>query len=89
MVVHRSLDSNVNMFERGFAICPSRFLLLTYSAPPATSSSRLRVDLMTKPAFANLRFGDWSRILAGQINRGHYALVVDKTNNVHGFAGWA
>ncbi len=44
--------------------------------------------LMTKPAFANLRFGDWSRILAGQINRGHYALVVDKTDNVHGFAGW-
>ena len=24
--------------------------------------------LMTKPAFANLRFGDWSRILTGQIN---------------------
>src|SRR5262249_35047845 len=23
--------------------------------------------LMTKPAFANLRFGDWSRILTGQI----------------------
>ena len=28
--------------------------------------------LMTKPAFANLRFGDWSRILVGQINRKHY-----------------
>jgi hypothetical protein len=27
--------------------------------------------LMTKPAFANLRFGDWSRILTGQINRKH------------------
>ena len=28
--------------------------------------------LLTKPAFANLRFGDWSRILVGQINRRHY-----------------
>ena len=28
--------------------------------------------LMTKPAFANLRFGDWSRVLVGQINRKHY-----------------
>jgi hemolysin-activating ACP:hemolysin acyltransferase len=44
--------------------------------------------LMTKPAFANLKFGDWSRILAGQINRGHYSFVVDATKNVHGFAGW-
>ena len=25
--------------------------------------------LMTKPAFAALRFGEWSRILVGQINR--------------------
>jgi hypothetical protein len=25
--------------------------------------------LMTKPAFATLRFGEWSRILVGQINR--------------------
>ena len=33
--------------------------------------------LMTKPAFANLRFGDWSRVLVGQINRKHYAFVVD------------
>jgi hypothetical protein len=31
--------------------------------------------LMTKPAFASLRFGDWSRVLVGQINRKHYAFV--------------
>jgi hemolysin-activating ACP:hemolysin acyltransferase len=45
--------------------------------------------LMTKPAFANLRFGDWSRILVGQINRKHYGFVVDDNNQVHGFVGWA
>jgi hypothetical protein len=45
--------------------------------------------LMTKPAFAMLRFGDWSRILVGQINRKHYCFVVDSKNQVQGFIGWA
>jgi hemolysin-activating ACP:hemolysin acyltransferase len=45
--------------------------------------------LMTKPVFAQLRFGDWSRILVGQINRGHYRFVTDDSNGVQGFIGWA
>jgi hemolysin-activating ACP:hemolysin acyltransferase len=45
--------------------------------------------LMTKPAFANLKFGEWSRILVGQINRRHYAFAVDPQRRVVGFAGWA
>jgi hemolysin-activating ACP:hemolysin acyltransferase len=45
--------------------------------------------LMTKPAFAKLQFGDWSRILVGQINRGHYCFAVDAGNRVVGFMGWA
>jgi hemolysin-activating ACP:hemolysin acyltransferase len=45
--------------------------------------------LMTKPAFASLRFGDWSRILVGQINRKHYYFVIDSDNRINGFLGWA
>jgi hemolysin-activating ACP:hemolysin acyltransferase len=45
--------------------------------------------LMTKPAFARLRFGEWSRILVGQINRKHYQLVLDDRDHVVGFLGWA
>ena len=45
--------------------------------------------LMTKPAFARLRFGEWSRILVGQINRKHYCFAVDSRNQVQGFMGWA
>jgi hemolysin-activating ACP:hemolysin acyltransferase len=45
--------------------------------------------LMTKPAFAKLRFGDWSRILTGQINRNHYYFAVDGKNQIQGFIGWA
>ena len=45
--------------------------------------------LMTKPAFAKLRFGDWSRILTGQINRKHYCFAIDGNNQVQGFLGWA
>jgi hypothetical protein len=45
--------------------------------------------LMTKPAFGNLRFGEWSRILVGQINRKHFFFVVDGKKQVQGFLGWA
>ena len=45
--------------------------------------------LMTKPAFASLRFGDWSRILTGQINRKHYYFAIDGKNQIQGFMGWA
>jgi hemolysin-activating ACP:hemolysin acyltransferase len=45
--------------------------------------------LMTKPAFAHLRFGDWSRILTGQINRKHYCFAIDGNNQIQGFMGWA
>lgn len=44
--------------------------------------------LITKPAFAKLPFGLWSRILVGQINRGHYLLALDR-NKLVGFLGWA
>lgn len=44
--------------------------------------------LMTKPAFAGLPFGYWSRILVGQINRGHYLIASDK-HRIVGFLGWA
>jgi hemolysin-activating ACP:hemolysin acyltransferase len=45
--------------------------------------------LMTKPAFAQLKFGDWSRVLVGQINRKHYRFVLDDRDKVVGFLGWA
>ena len=45
--------------------------------------------MMTKPAFAALRFGDWSRVLVGQINRKHYYFVIGGKNQVEGFLGWA
>lgn len=44
--------------------------------------------LMTRPAFARLEFGAWSRVLVGQVNRRHYHLVLDR-NRVVGFLGWA
>ncbi len=44
--------------------------------------------LMKMPSFGNLKFGHWSRILIGQINRRHYFLVMDGDRPV-GFVGWA
>jgi hemolysin-activating ACP:hemolysin acyltransferase len=56
---------------------------------PAAALGLAVNHLMTKPAFARLRFGEWSRILVGQINRRHYCFVVDGNNQVQGFLGWA
>lgn len=44
--------------------------------------------LMKKAPFDRLPFGDWSRILVGQIDRGHYRFVVGANNQIQGFAGW-
>jgi len=45
--------------------------------------------LRKKPAFARLAFGEWSQVLVGQINRGHYYFIVDQHQQVQGFFGWA
>ena len=44
--------------------------------------------LMKKPVFARLPFGHWSRVLVGQVNRGHY-LFAWRGKKLVGFAGWA
>jgi hemolysin-activating ACP:hemolysin acyltransferase len=56
---------------------------------PAAALGRAVSYLMTKPAFAKLPFGDWSRILVGQINRKHFCFAVDGAGQVQGFMGWA
>ena len=56
---------------------------------PATALGMVVNHMMTKPAFAQLKFGEWSRILVGQINRKHYCFVIDERNQVQGFLGWA
>jgi tetratricopeptide (TPR) repeat protein len=45
--------------------------------------------LMQQPVFARLPFGDWSQVLVGQINRGHFSFAVDARWRVQGFIGWA
>jgi hemolysin-activating ACP:hemolysin acyltransferase len=71
------------------AAAPSPDLRLFRPESPYVALGLAVNHLMTKPAFANLRFGDWSRILVGQINRKHYAFVVDGKNQIQGFLGWA
>ena len=44
--------------------------------------------LMKEPVFARLPFGQWSRVLVGQVNRGH-CLFAMRGERVVGFAGWA
>jgi hemolysin-activating ACP:hemolysin acyltransferase len=63
--------------------------LRTVRIKDRTTALGMAVDyLMNKPAFARLPFGHWSRVLTGQINRGHYFFVLRGTDVV-GFAGWA
>lgn len=68
---------------------PEGTLRIFKPANPAAALGLAVSHLMVKPAFANLKFGDWSRILVGQINRGHYCFAVNEKNEVRGFLGWA
>ena len=52
-------------------------LQLSWPTSAPTALGLAVAHMMTKPAFASLPFGDWSRVLVGQINRGHYAFVLD------------
>lgn len=54
----------------------------------ATALGLAVAHMFTKPAFGSLPFGEWSRVLVGQINRGHYVFVINSAKQVQGFAGW-
>ena len=56
---------------------------------PAISLGLAVEYLRKKPAFARLPFGEWSQVLVGQINRGHFSFVVDEQRQIRGFFGWA
>jgi len=74
--------SSVNLIEQ-------QRLRLFQPGHPAAALGLAVTYLMVKPAFANLQFGDWSRILVGQINRRHFCFAVDGAGQVQGFMGWA
>lgn len=71
------------------ANAPPSTLRLFRPDKPAIALGLAVSYLMVKPAFANLRFGEWSRILVGQINRGHYCFAIDEASQIQGFVGWA
>jgi hemolysin-activating ACP:hemolysin acyltransferase len=66
---------------------PNHTQLLT-GIDPARALGLAVSYLMAKPAFAKLPFGFWTRVLVGQINRGHY-LIAQRDQRVVGFLGWA
>ena len=79
-----------SMIANAVAVPVKHPSLRLYRPDRTTLALGLAVNhLMTKPAFAHLRFGEWSRILVGQINRGHYYFVIDEKSQVVGFLGWA
>ena len=61
---------------------------LRSGARPRVGFAESVAHLMTKPAFARAPFGHIARILAGQVGRGHYALV-KRGPRIVGFVGWA
>lgn len=61
---------------------------LVTDLPPETAFARAAVHLMGKPAFARAPFGHIARMLAGQVNRRHYAFAC-RGEAIVGLAGWA
>src|SRR4029079_2898753 len=68
---------------------PAPALRIVKPDSPAAALGLAVSHLMNKPGFAKLQFGDWSRILVGQINRKHFCFAVDGAGQVQGFMGWA
>ena len=65
-------------------------VLTAWRPDNAAASLGLSVEyLRKKPAFAKLAFGEWSQVLVGQINRGHFLFVLDSDRRICGFLGWA
>ena len=59
---------------------------------PKSSSASLGLAveyLSKKPAFAKLKFGEWSQVLYYQVVREHFFFVIDPDQRVLGFLGWA
>jgi hypothetical protein len=63
-------------------------LRFTRERDPRVGFAESVAHLMTKPAFAPAPFGHIARILAGQVGRGHYALV-RRGPRIVGLVGWA
>ena len=62
---------------------PTRLVCASSGPSSRSVALGLAVDhLMSKPAFASLPFGEWSRVLVGQINRGHYVFAVDSDKRI-------
>jgi hemolysin-activating ACP:hemolysin acyltransferase len=83
------MSSEEHVGQRPQSAAPRANFLIYIPENPQLALGLAVSHLMTKPAFANLQFGEWSRILVGQINRRHFAFAVDLERRVVGFAGWA
>ena len=64
----------------------SRYQAARLKSPDAALAVMVQLSLKA-PAFAEQRFGTWARVLIGQVNRGHYVILLDDGQPV-GFGGW-
>lgn len=63
-------------------------LRIRQAKDPYTACGRTVTYLMRIPNFARLPFGQLSRLIVGQINRGQYFFVIHETSGVVGYCGW-
>ena len=56
---------------------------------PFAACGRTVSYLMNVPNLARLPFGQLSRLIVGQINRGHYFFIVDSASAINGYCGWS
>jgi hypothetical protein len=55
---------------------------------PFAACGRTVSYLMSVPNLARLPFGQLSKLIVGQINRGHYFFIVDPSSAICGYCGW-
>lgn len=63
-----------------------QFQAAQLKSPDAALALLVQLSLRA-PAFTDQRFGIWARVLIGQVNRGHY-LILLQDGQPAGFGGW-
>jgi hemolysin-activating ACP:hemolysin acyltransferase/Flp pilus assembly protein TadD len=87
---HAAAQANLAALEATSAAAQSAEAFSEWKpADPALALGLAAEFLMQHAVFAGMNFAELVGILIGQINRGHFRLIVDERRRVQGFYGWA
>jgi tetratricopeptide (TPR) repeat protein len=86
---HAAAQANLDALAAAGAAAPSEAFSEWKPEDPALALGLAAEFLMQRTVFAGMNFAELVGMLIGQINRGHFRLIVDERRRVQGIYGWA